>query len=93
HPYSIFSSKLLKARFGIAAAREETSIQGSASDGGNLHHTNSNLGLFMGLGLQVGGRCLFSFDWNNALFPAGVAGIFLATARKQSLSAGLGWRI
>ncbi len=91
--YPILGSKWIMARLGGAMTRDETVIRGADADTPTRSHSAYNFGAYLGLGIQGGSKWTYSFDWNNAQFLAGSAGIFLATARKQSISLGLGWRI
>jgi hypothetical protein len=91
--YPMLGSKYISARAGLALSRDEAVIRSSDPDVATRRNEAYNLGAYFGLGVMSNTRLSFSLDWNNAQFLAGSAGIFLATARKQSLSLGLGWRI
>ncbi len=91
--YPMFGSKYIAARAGVALSRDEAVIRSSDPDTPTRSHEAYNLGAYFGLGVMSNTRLAVSFDWNNAQFLAGSAGILLATARKQSLSLGVGWRI
>ena len=89
--YGVFSSKALLARVGLALASESTAIE--RSTGGKASSTNTNVGLYLGLSWRSSSRVYFQVDWGSAVFPAGISLIFLATARKQNVTAGVGWRL
>ncbi len=55
---------------------------------------NFNIGGVVGLNLGIPtGKLLFETSWNSHIFPAGIAGIFLASGRKQTLSVTVGMRL
>jgi hypothetical protein len=91
--YTMLGSKYIFARAGLAISRDEAVIRSSDPDIPTRRNEAYNFGAYMGLGVMSNTRLSVSLDWNNAQFLAGSAGILLATARKQSLSLGLGWRI
>ncbi len=91
--YPVLNSKLISARVGTAILRDEAVIRSSSPDIPTRKNEAYNLGAYFGLGLQMGSKVTVSLDWNNAQFLAGSAGLFLATARKQNISLGVGWRI
>ncbi len=91
--YPMLGSKYIAARFGAALTRDEAVIRSSDPEVATRRNDAYNLGAYVGLGVMSTTRLAISFDWNNAQFLAGSSGILLATARKQSLSLGVGWRI
>lgn len=91
--YPMLGSKYLSARAGVALSRDEAVIRSADPDIPTRSNEAYNLGAYFGLGVMSTSRLAVSLDWNNAQFLAGSAGILLATARKQSLSLGVGWRI
>jgi hypothetical protein len=91
--YPMLGSKYIAARAGVALSRDEAVIRSSDPDVPTRRNEAYNFGAYFGLGVMSTTKIAFSFDWNNAQFLAGSAGILLATARKQSLSLGVGWRI
>ncbi len=88
--YGIFGSKNLMARVGLALASESTTI---ARSDGDDKATNTNVGLYLGLSYQSSSRVYLTIDWGSAVFPAGLSLIFLSTARKQNITAGVGWHL
>ena len=91
--YPLLASKLFSARIGGALSRDQTVIRSSDPDVATLSRDAYNLGPYLGLGMKLGGKIVGTLDWNNAQFLAGSAGILLATARKQSISLGVGWTL
>lgn len=92
----VFGSKILMARFGLAALAESTSVEFTGADAHlSRKATQYNLGAVAGLHLQWNrmGPLLVTAGWESHLFLAGVAGILLSTGRKQTLSVGFGWEI
>jgi hypothetical protein len=89
-----FGSKIIVARFGVAALAESTSVQFTGTDEHLSRETTQyNLGAVAGLHLHWNRTAplLVTAGWESHLFLAGVAGILLSTGRKQTLSVGLGW--
>lgn len=91
--YPMLGSKYISGRAGVALSRDEAVIRSSDPDVSTRKNEAYNFGAYFGLGVMTTSTLAVSFDWNNAQFLAGSAGILLATARKQSLSLGVGWRI
>lgn len=91
--YPILGSKYLAGRAGGAMTRDESVIRSADPELPTRSKQAYNFGAYFGLGVQTSGKWCVAFDWNNAQFLAGSSGILLATARKQSLSLGVGWRI
>lgn len=89
--YPVFGSKSFRARVGGALAYEQSAME--RTTGESERSANTNLGLYLGLNWQSDSRLFVSLDWGTGIFPAGMALLFLTTARKQSFSAGLGWRL
>ncbi len=84
--------KLLLGRVGLALASESTTVKRLEGDERPSSATNTNVGLSLGIAWQSSSKLFVTAEWGSSLFPAGVAGIFLATARKQSFNLGMGWR-
>jgi hypothetical protein len=91
--YPMLGSKYISARAGVALSRDEAVIRSSDPEVATRRNDAYNFGAYFGLGVMSSTRIALTFDWNNAQFLAGSSGILLATARKQSLSLGVGWRI
>jgi hypothetical protein len=91
--YPMLKSKYIAARFGVALSRDEAVIRSADPEVPTRRNEAYNFGAYFGLGVMSTSKLAISFDWNNAQFLAGSSGILLATARKQSLSLGVGWRI
>lgn len=93
---AIFKSKILRADIGPVLMNEQFDIKfdQTADKGWNRSENNYNLGGVVGLNLGINsGKFLFETAWNSHLFPAGLAGIFLASGRKQTLSVTMGMRL
>ncbi|EFX59892.1 hypothetical protein DAPPUDRAFT_126383 [Daphnia pulex] len=88
--FPLFGSLL--GRTGLALALESTTISREDGDEGASRETNTNLGLALGIAWQSKSKLFVTAEWSSSLFPAGLAGILLSTARKQSLNLGVGWR-
>ncbi|WP_218110199.1 hypothetical protein [Oligoflexus tunisiensis] len=91
--YPMLKSKYIAARVGLALSRDEAVIRSADPELPTRSHEAYNFGAYFGLGVMSTSKLAISLDWNNAQFFAGSSGILLATARKQSLSLGVGWRI
>jgi len=91
--YPMLGSKYISARAGGALTRDEVVIRSGDPEVPTRKNEAYNLGAYFGIGVMSNTRITIALDWNNAQFLAGSSGILLATARKQSLSLGVGWRI
>lgn len=89
--FTPFKSPMLKAAVGAALMNERITIDYASDSSLSTSENNFNLGGVFGLSLQVPkGPLYFSMDWDAHVFPAGAAGIFLATGRKQTISIAMG---
>lgn len=95
HRFPIFGSKYFSAGIGGALMDEYTELgaTAAATDAGKTEH-NYNVGASTTLAAEyeTGGAYLRA-SWDAHLFLAGVAGIFLATGRKQALTISAGYRL
>jgi hypothetical protein len=86
-----FKSTMLKAAIGLAVMNERISLAYPTDSSLNVNEDNLNVGGVFGLSLHVPkGPLYFSVDWDAHVFPAGAAGILLATGRKQTISIAMG---
>jgi len=94
--WTMFKVPYLRADVGPVIMNESFQID-FASEGDqafNRNEDNFNIGALVGLTFNLpSNRLLFEFSWNSHLFPAGIAGLFLASGRKQTLSLTLGVKI
>ncbi len=91
--YPLFGSKYFSARTGLVVAWDRTHINRSSGSPKKATESNRNLGLHLGIGWQSASRLHFEMNWGAHIFPAGYGVIYLATARKQDISFGLGWSL
>jgi hypothetical protein len=86
------SGAYLNGAFGLSFVQEQTEIA-KVDDREGLSQTYYNAGAAFGMYLELPPNSTFrcGLGWEAHLYPAGIAGIFLATGRKQfiSLTAGL----
>lgn len=82
----------LLGSIGVALSYELTRISREEDDPRPEREVNKNLGLALGLAWQSKSKLFVRVEWDSAVFPAGTAGILLATSRKQSLGMGVGWQ-
>lgn len=82
----------LNGAFGLSALQESTEVKGVDARAGKSQ-TFYNAGGAFGIYLETppSSTLSCSLGWESHLYPAGIAGVFLATGRKQfiSLTAGL----
>ncbi len=91
--FPLFGSSSFHANIGLALSYDRTHIHRSEGEGGKSTAISRNGGLLFGLGWTGSSRLFLDAEWNGTLIPAGYGAIFLATARKQDLSLGMGWRL
>ncbi len=86
-----FKSPNFRVALGAAVMNERITINYPTDSAANISEDNVNIGGVFGLGWLISkGPLYFSVDWDAHVFPAGAAGIFLATGRKQTISMAMG---
>ena len=92
----IFGVSWWTAHVGAAMLNEYTAIEYDDYSGNqNKSENNFNFGAVFGSVAQVpvSGPLLMQISWDAHVFPAGIAGILLSYARKQTISIGLGAKL
>lgn len=94
--WSIFKSPYLRAEVGPVLMNESYQITYDKESDENFdrQENNFNIGGLVGLSLSLpSNRLLFELAWQSHIFPAGIAGLFLASGRKQDISMILGIKL
>lgn len=94
---NVFSSKAWSISYGLAGISESTILNFTeeADQAFNANESSENLGVHFGVGWEMQSKSNLSVGafWDSLLFPAGAAGILLATGRKQFLQLVVGYSI
>lgn len=86
-----FKSPNFRVSLGAAVMNERITITYPTDSSANASENNVNVGGVFGLSWLISkGPLYFSVDWDAHVFPAGAAGILLATGRKQTISMAMG---
>lgn len=96
--FSIFYSSNLYAQFGLAYLADITELNFSSLEDQtyNQRDQQQNIGLAFGCHWRSDTNDLwqYGFSWTSYVFAAGpIAGLFLATGRRQTISASVGIRL
>lgn len=94
--WALFKSPYLKADVGPVVMNESYQIGfDQEADGAfDRNENNFNIGALAGLTLSLpSAKLLFELSWNSHIFPAGIAGILLASGRKQTLAMTIGFKL
>jgi hypothetical protein len=88
---NIFNTKILSAGVGFAALTDTTTFEEAPED----NHTNVNAGVTALIRAETDPKQKFyaAASWQSHIFPAGLATIFLVTARRQIISISAGVRL
>lgn len=79
---------------GMAELAESTRIKDNTGVGEDIDETNFNTGIALGFFWSPPIKpVMVTVGWESHLFPAGEAGIFLSTGRKETLSITLGFQM
>lgn len=89
YPFSLDGYNILSAQIGISFAHSLTSISRSEN---STSENASNLGAHFGLeaSIPLTKNLHLKGGWHSFVYHAGLASIFLVSARKQALTLGLG---
>lgn len=95
--FKLFNSRYLSAGVGANVLVEDQSITytKAVDQAYNLSETQYNLGAFTGIYFKhaITSKYSYGVSWESALYPAGLGGILLSTARKQFISLDIGVRL
>jgi len=92
-PYQVLPWTSVTTTYGLSFMDEYTAYDSPHGKDEALH--SLNLGINLGLAWTVieTGRWNATLEWNSHIFAAGVAFLYLTTARKTNFSAGVGYRL
>jgi hypothetical protein len=90
-PYEVLPWKSVYTTYGFSLMDEYTGYNSPRGRNESIHAFNAGLNLGIGYKLYEQGRFNARFEWNSHIFAAGLAFIFMTTARKTVFSATVGY--
>lgn len=92
-PYDILPWKSVYTSYGLSVMDEYTGYDSPTGKDESIH--SMNLGLNLGIGWKVFEYKAFNarLEWNSHLFAAGLAFLYMTTARKSVLTAAIGYEL
>ena len=92
-PYQVLPWKAVYTTYGFSLMDEYTAYRSPRGSDESIHAFNA--GVNLGIGYQIIENSTWSarIEWNSHLFAAGLAALFMTTARKSVFSATLGYEI
>ncbi|MBC7531803.1 MAG: hypothetical protein H7318_09510 [Oligoflexus sp.] len=92
-PFKIFPWESVYTSYGLSLMDEYTAYNSPHGKDESIH--SMNLGLNLGLGWKVwqGENWSAQLEWNSHIFAAGLAFIFMTTARKTVFTAAVGYEL
>ncbi|RYZ67040.1 MAG: hypothetical protein EOP09_11705 [Proteobacteria bacterium] len=92
-PYEVLPWKEVYTTYGFSLMDEYTGYNSPRDDDESIHAMNAGLNLGIGYKIFDHGGFNARLEWNSHIFAAGLAFIFMTTARKTVFSATVGYEL
>lgn len=92
-PYEVLPWPSVYTTYGVSVMDEYTAYDSPSGRDETIHAFNAGLNLGIGYKLYETGNFKARLEWNSHIFAAGLAFLFMTTARKTVFSASVGYEI
>ncbi|RZA21051.1 MAG: hypothetical protein EOP10_17260 [Proteobacteria bacterium] len=92
-PYEVLPWKEVYTTYGFSLMDEYTAYNSKQGEDESIHAFNAGLNLGIGYKIYDHGGFNARLEWNSHIFAAGLAFIFMTTARKTVFSATVGYEL